>query len=154
MTLVFSQIKRKSPKFRKALAAKGVDSFDSYVQKFSPKLRKMKQNQIEELLENDQYNAVPGSDDDAKHWLTPLTGTYSNIANRRLLNYISVGFYSYYLDKFLSRFSRNQFLVLSGDELRLDPFRVMTKVQDRFIDSNCKLQSVKHTKIASAILRI
>ena len=34
----------------------------------------MKQNQIEELLENDQYNSVPGSDDDAKHWLTPLTG--------------------------------------------------------------------------------
>ena len=34
----------------------------------------MKPNQIEELLENDQYNAVPGSDDDAKHWLTPLTG--------------------------------------------------------------------------------
>ena len=67
-------MKRKSPKFRKALAAKGVDSFDSYVQKFSPKLRKMKQNQIEELLENDQYNSVPGSDDDAKHWLTPLTG--------------------------------------------------------------------------------
>ena len=66
--------KRKSPKFRKALAAKDVDSFDSYVQKFSPKLRKMKQNQIEELLENDQYNAIPGTDDDAKHWLTPLTG--------------------------------------------------------------------------------
>ena len=98
----------------------------------------MKQNQIEELLENDQYNAVPESDDDAKHWLTSLT----------------VGFYSYYLDKLLSRFSRNQFLVLSGDELRLDPFRVMTKVQERFIDSNYKLQSVKHTKTVSAILRI
>lgn len=49
----------------------------------------MKQNQIEELLENDQYNAVPGSDDDAKHWLTPLTGTDSNITLKAYKLYFS-----------------------------------------------------------------
>ena len=43
-----------------------------------------------------------------------------------------MGFYSEYLDRFLERFSRNQFLVLSGDELRVDPYRVMTKVQEMF----------------------
>ena len=45
----------------------------------------MKPNQIEELLENDQYNAVPGSDDDAKHWLTPLTGKLNQMSTRHHL---------------------------------------------------------------------
>ena len=63
---------RKNSRFRVALNKRGVKSFDSYVQKFSPKLRKMKQKEVSEFLQNDQYNQ--DEQDTAKHWLSPLTG--------------------------------------------------------------------------------
>ena len=41
-------------------------------QTISPKLRKMKQKEVSEFLQNDQYNQ--DEQDTAKHWLSPLTG--------------------------------------------------------------------------------
>ena len=43
--------------------------------------------------------------------------------------FFSVGLYALHLKKFLDRFSRRQFLVLDGEELRTNPGRVMDKVQ-------------------------
>ena len=119
------------------MARNGISDFDGYVQKYSPLLRNMKTVRLESLLEVEQYNI--GDEDTAKHWLTPLTGiacTTVFLKKYFFLKYIDqwclVGFYSYYLNRFLERFSRKQFLVLSGDELRVDPFRVMTKIQESF----------------------
>jgi hypothetical protein len=45
------------------------------------------------------------------------------------INEFLVGMYSYHLKRFLDRFSRKQFLVIDGDELRTNPSKVMDKVQ-------------------------
>ena len=68
----YSHKMRKSSRFRMHMVKNGIKDFDSYVQKYSPELRNMKEAKMENLLQEEQYNV--NDDDVAKHWLTPLTG--------------------------------------------------------------------------------
>lgn len=43
----------------------------------------------------------------------------------------SVGFYSYYLHKFIDKFSQQQFLILTGEEIRHSPSEVESELLKR-----------------------
>lgn len=102
----FNHKMRKSTKFQRFLAEEEIENFDDFVMRYSPKLRTMKEKKLQNLLEEGIY-------EEGKHWYSTFT----------------VGFYAYHLKKFLDRFSRRQFLIISGEELRENPLRVMDKVQ-------------------------
>lgn len=99
---------RKSASFRRFLLENKIENFDDFVMRHSPRLRILKEKKMTSLLENDLYNST---------W------------NNGHLSILTVGFYSYYLRKFIDKFSRQQFLILTGEEIRHSPSEVMDKVQ-------------------------
>lgn len=99
---------RKSSGFRRFLLENKIENFDDFVMRHSPRLRILKEKKMSSLLENDLYN---------------------NTWHNGHLSILTVGFYSYYLRKFIDKFSRQQFLILTGEEIRHSPTQVMDKVQ-------------------------